>query len=366
MLFCCVAHSQEEDKQQLQDLQQQIKQKQKLIESNLATAKELQAQLQKQELAIASSAKKLDETGKQLADNQQQQNALTERQKKLQKKQAQQEAVLAKQLRSAYMAGNHDYAKMIFNLQSASKFERMLTYYQYLNAERQQQIDEFKQLGIELDDIAKQLISKQQQLESLQAEQKQQQKQLAAQQKSRQVTLASLNKKIDSEAAKVEQLQINEQTLLQALQAAQERAERQSSTGAVSLVGLGKLKGHLLHPVKGQMRRLFGDRRQGQVRWKGILIYSNEGAPVQAVQDAQVLYADWLKGFGLVIALDHGEGYMSLYGHNQALLKEVGETVRKGDTIALVGQSGGQSRPGLYFEIRHKGSPVNPSQWLSR
>jgi septal ring factor EnvC (AmiA/AmiB activator) len=114
------------------------------------------------------------------------------------------------------------------------------------------------------------------------------------------------------------------------------------------------------------MRKLFGARRQGQVRWKGVLIYGNEGAPVQAVQDAQVLYADWLKGFGLVIALDHGEGYMSLYGHNQALLKEVGETVKKGDTIALVGQSGGQSRPGLYFEIRHKGSPVNPGQWLGR
>ncbi|WP_416307040.1 murein hydrolase activator EnvC family protein [Neptunicella sp. SCSIO 80796] len=366
MFFCLSAIAQEEEQQQLQDLQQQIKQKQQLIESNLATAKELQKQLKQQELDIAISAKALAATQKQLTDNIKQQSSLTERQQKLQKQQKQQEAILAKQLRSAYMAGNHDYAKMIFNLQSASTFERMLTYYQYLNAERQQQIDEFKQLGIELDAIAAELVEKQQQLESLKTSQQKQQQKLTAQQQSRQVTLASLNKKIDSEAAKVEQLQINEQTLLQALQAAQERAQRQSSQGAVSLNGLAKFKGHLQQPVKGQMRKLFGARRQGQVRWKGILIYGNEGAPVQAVQDAQVLYADWLKGFGLVIALDHGEGYMSLYGHNQALLKEVGETVKKGDTIALVGQSGGQSRPGLYFEIRHKGSPVNPSQWLSR
>ncbi|WP_241737620.1 murein hydrolase activator EnvC family protein [Neptunicella marina] len=359
--------AQEQEKQKLDDIQQQIKDKQKQIETNLAQAKALEAQLKQQELAIAKSAKALNQTRDDLRETQAQQKQLKQRQRELQTKQDQQESVLAKQLRSAYMAGNHDYAKMIFNLQSASAFERMLTYYQYLNTERQQQIDEFKQRGIELAAIAGQLLEKASKLKQLEQDQQQQQQQLASQQKQREQTLASLTKKIDSDAEKVEQLQINEQTLLQALQAAQEKARQaERSDSEITLNGLAKQRGKLIHPVDGRMRRLFGARRQGQVRWKGILIYADEGKQVQAVDDARVLYADWLKGFGLVIALDHGDGYMSLYGHNQALLKQVGDSVHRGDSIALVGQSGGQSRPGLYFEIRHKGEPVNPSKWLVR
>ncbi|WP_394172185.1 murein hydrolase activator EnvC family protein [Thalassotalea litorea] len=99
------------------------------------------------------------------------------------------------------------------------------------------------------------------------------------------------------------------------------------------------------------------------MRWKGVLMTAPVGQPVYTIHNGTVLFADWLKGYGLVVVVDHGDGYMSLYGHNQTLLKNVGDRVEIGEPIALVGQSGGQNRAGLYFEIRHKGKPVNPKLW---
>lgn len=122
----------------------------------------------------------------------------------------------------------------------------------------------------------------------------------------------------------------------------------------------------MLHPAKGRLRRLFGRVRQGQVRWKGILFQGEEGSEIKAIQTGRVLFSEWLRGFGLVMIIDHGKGYMSVYGYNQALLKQPGDTVRRGETVALMGQSGGQTRPYLYFEIRRKGIPVNPTAWLSQ
>ena len=131
-----------------------------------------------------------------------------------------------------------------------------------------------------------------------------------------------------------------------------------------SFDGLAKLKGKLLKPADGRVRKLFGTKREGQIRWKGIIVEGNAGSNVIAIHHGKVLYADWLRGFGLVTVLDHGNGYMSLYGHNQALLHQAGDTVAAGEPIALVGQSGGQTSPNLYFEIRYKGDPVNPTQWI--
>ena len=150
--------------------------------------------------------------------------------------------------------------------------------------------------------------------------------------------------------------------MLKAIEEAQQRAQQKPA----ALAGLAKLKGTLLKPTQGRMRKLFGKRRQGQVRWKGVLFDGNSGSSVRAVHYGKVLFADWLRGFGLVTVIDHGQGYMSLYGHNQALLTQVGDSVDAGQTIALVGQSGGQSSPNLYFEIRHKGLAINPSEWIRR
>ena len=129
------------------------------------------------------------------------------------------------------------------------------------------------------------------------------------------------------------------------------------------LNGLSQLKRKLAWPVKGRINRSFGSKKQGYLKWKGVLMAAPVGRQVKTIHNGTVLFADWLKGYGLVTVIDHGQGYMSLYGHNQTLLKSVGERVETGEPIALVGQSGGQLRPGLYFEIRYRGQAVNPKKW---
>ena len=352
----------QQEQEKLQDLQEQIKQKQQQLEKQLANAKRLQQQLKNDELKIAATAKALNNTQITLENNLQQQKQLQEEKASLTNQQQQQQSLLAKQLRSAFTAGNYDYAKMLFNQQEAGKFERVITYYQYLNKARLEQIEVFKALVAQLIQVNADLVEKQHELETLQQTQKNQRSTLTSQQASRQDTLVALEKSIDSDAAQIEQLQINEQALRKAISDAQLLASQRPE----ELRGLDNLQGKLLKPTRGRMRTLFGKRRQGQVRWKGVLFNGSAGNPVRAVHYGKVLFADWLRGFGLVTVLDHGEGYMSLYGHNQALLKQVGETVEAGETIALVGQSGGQSSPNLYFEIRHKGEAVNPGKWLRK
>jgi septal ring factor EnvC (AmiA/AmiB activator) len=349
-----------QEQSDLESIQQQIKNKQVKIRQQLEAAKNLQDNLRAVELQIAKSAKELNEIEMSLAKNLQQLSELRKQQKAYLTSLEQQKMVLAKQIRSAYMTGNYDFAKMLLNQQDAANFERTITYYQYLNKARKSQIDSFNLLVIGLQKVNAKLIDNQTELEQLKGKQLEQQQALQANQTEREETLIAMQNAIESEEAKIAQLQINEKNLLEALTRAQQQVDKQD----VTLSGLSALKGRLLMPAKGNLRKMFGRFRQGQIKWKGVVINGTAGDSVIAIHHAKVLYSDWLRGFGLVTVLDHGDGYMSLYGHNQALLKQAGEAVQAGEAIALLGQSGGQSRPNLYFEIRHKGRPINPVNWL--
>ncbi|WP_340677513.1 peptidoglycan DD-metalloendopeptidase family protein [Paraglaciecola sp.] len=345
----------------LKSIQQQIKEKQQQVAEQLKRAHKLQQELEYAEVSVAKTVKALTITQRALADNKSQRTQLGKQQKEVQQQIAQQQDGLAKLIKSAYMTGNYDFAKMLLNQQDAANFERTITYYQYLNNERRHKIDEFRVLIVELEQVNAQLATKQQELAQLQSEQKAQKAQLTKQQANRESTLANIRSAIESDAAKIEILQQNEKNLQDALA----RAERESAKQNQIFSGLNGVKGKLLIPAKGELLKMFGRIRQGQIKWKGIIIKGQVGSPVIAVHQGKVLYADWLRGFGLVTVIDHGEGFMSLYGHNQALLKQAGDIVNAGETIALLGQSGGQTNPNLYFEIRHKGQPVNPTSWLN-
>jgi septal ring factor EnvC (AmiA/AmiB activator) len=355
-----VSNLKAQEQSDLESIQQQIKNKQAQIGEQLEVAKKLQDNLKVVELQIAKSAKELNKTEISLDNNQQQLSVLRKQQKGYLTSLGQQKSVLAKQIRSAYMTGNYDFAKMLLNQQDAANFERTITYYQYLNKARKSQIDSFNLLVKELQKVNAKLIDNQSELEQLKGNQLQQQQALKAKQTERETTLIAMQSAIESEEAKIAQLQINEKNLLEALTRAQQQVDQQD----VTLSGLSALKGRLLMPAEGNLRKMFGRFRQGQIKWKGIVINGTAGDSVVAIHHAKVLYSDWLRGFGLVTVLDHGDGFMSLYGHNQALLKQAGEAVQAGEAIALLGQSGGQSRPNLYFEIRHKGRPINPVKWL--
>ena len=179
----------------------------------------------------------------------------------------------------------------------------------------------------------------------------------------RNVTLLALNKKLLSTQQQLTKLKNEEANLASTLKQLETLALAEKAKANMKLSGLSQFKRKLSWPVNGRITHSFGSKKQGYLKWKGVLLKANLGNQVQTISNGTILFSDWLKGYGLVTVVDHGDGYMSLYAHNQALLKSVGDRVETGEPIALVGQSGGQAQPGLYFEIRHLGEAVNPKGW---
>ncbi|WP_417762672.1 murein hydrolase activator EnvC family protein [Shewanella sp.] len=360
ILSSTLAHASDLNKRQseLQAIQQQIASEQQDLRSNSQQRDKLLQLLKRDERAIGDAAKKLNDTENQLSTSQANIKKLNGQEADLTKQQNEQQRVLAKQLKSAYLAGNHDYSKMLLNQQDPATVERLLTYYQYLNKARIAAIDTLKQTHKELVKVQQQAKQENERLSALAIDQRAQSKQLSAEQQQRQNTLAQLQQLIDKKASGLEQLQIEEASLKRVIEQAIKAAAENPA-----MEGLAKSNGKLNWPTKGSLRNSFGSARSGNIRWKGVVIDAVEGQTVSAPASGKVIYADWLKGFGLLMVIDHGQGFMSLYGYSQALLKDVGDSVKAGEEIALVGRSGGQNQAGLYFEIRHKGEAENPAKY---
>ncbi len=342
----------------LKDVHKEIAKQRQTIAKTSKKRQKLEARLKKDELAIAVVAKKVNETNTQLTTTKTSIAKLKQEKIKLLQQKQQQQKLLAQQLRAAYSNGDHDYLKLILNQEKPASIQRTLTYYQYFNQAR---IDEIKGFEKTVADIAKVTEQQQQQadkLAQLQQQQLAQQAQLKKSNKARKSTIKQLNRQLLSKQERLQKLQSEEENLTIELNKLQQLAREE-----LDLAGLDKLQHKLAWPVKGRLLKSFGNRKQGYLRWKGVLISASIGKNVNSIHSGKVLFSDWLNGYGLVIVVDHGNGYMSLYGHNQALLKNVGDRVETGEPIALVGQSGGQSRPALYFEVRHDGKTVNPKIW---
>ncbi|BBN82725.1 non-catalytic member of peptidase subfamily M23B [Pseudoalteromonas sp. A25] len=359
LVVTSVAANESRTKQDLTEVQQELKKSQKNYQQQRDNIAALRAKLKAQELDIAKNSKALSLTRRGIAENQQHQYTLQNEAKSLENKKQRLQKLLAAQLKSAYMTGSHDYSKMLLNQEQSATLERTISYYDYFNKARITQLEELKQVFFELAKNQQQLERKQTQLAQLREQQEQRQTALVARQEERQVHLQTLNKALQQTAQAIDYLKENEQTLLSTLE---ELASIQQPEEVV-LDGLTQSKGQLQWPSQGRLRHRFGQRKHAGMSWKGVVIQAQAGTPVNSIKQGQVVYADWLNGFGWVMVVDHGKGFMSLYGHTQTLLKDVGDIVNAGETIALVGQSGGQIRSGLYFEIRHKGSAVDPVKW---
>jgi len=318
----------------------------------------LNARLKKDDFAIAKVAKNINKTQQSLQETQQKITELTLEVNELNQKKRQQEKALSHQLRTAYTAGQHDYLKLLLNQEQSSQVQRSVTYYQYLNKARIQEIKQFEGTILQLQQAEQEQEKKIDALKQLQKTQQLQKLALEKNKKKRRATLNALRKELLSNKEQLAKLEQEEASLVAAL----EKLAKDRSLNA-NLTGLNKLRRKLRWPVNGKIKHSFGTRKQGYLRWKGVVLASDVGSHVNSIHAGTVLFADWLKGYGLVTVIDHGKGYMSLYGHNQALLKNVGDTVETGEPIALVGQSGGQNEPGLYFEIRHDGKALNPKIW---
>ncbi|WP_394148350.1 murein hydrolase activator EnvC family protein [Shewanella atlantica] len=344
----------------LKSLQSQISKQQSALKDTNKQREKLISLLKQDEKAIASAAKKVNQTKLALAKTDKKLTELKQRQDELNTLKQTQQETLSNQLASAYLAGNHDYSKMLLNQQSPATIERLLAYYQYLNNARMESINELQQTMSELDEIQEKQVIERSELNKLILTQQQHSKRLNLEQAQRQKTLTQLQRTVNSRGAKLEQLQIEEASLKRIVEQA-----ILANNSSPSMEGL-KSRNKLKWPTKGRIRFGFGSRRSGQVKWKGVTLAAPEGQQVSAIAPGKVIYADWLRGFGMVLVVDHGKGYMSLYGHAQTLLKNAGDTVNKGETIALVGRSGGQTEAGLYFEVRHKGQAVDPARYCKR
>lgn len=268
---------------------------------------------------------------------------------------------LASELRSAYLIGREEPLKLLLNQEDPARAGRMFAYYSYFGRARADRISRIEAYVAGIAALEEQLKVEEERLVALEAQQKAQVTQLEAARAERGKALAALNAESRTRAAALEQLR-REQAGLEKLVRDLKRALEQYPVD--SKAEFAKLRGKLAWPVAGKLIASFGAVRAGAIKWDGMMIATERGAPVRSIAGGRIAYADWLPGLGLLVIVDHGNNYLSLYGHNDQLYKAVGERVAPGDTIAAAGDSGGRSRPELYFEIRRGGKPINPRPWF--
>ncbi|MFC3032006.1 murein hydrolase activator EnvC family protein [Pseudoalteromonas fenneropenaei] len=352
-------------KQDLLEVQQEIKRSQAKFSEQQSNLKRMEKTLRRVELSVAEHVRALDFTEQGIAENQQQQQILERESSELNKRKSILQNLLAAQLRSAYMNGAHDYSKMLLNQEHATTLERIIVYYDYLNKSRTEQLEELKSIVLRIAKNQQQLDKAKDNLLALKEEQLRRVADLKTAQQEQARQAKQLQDTLKATETAIAYLKDNEQTLRDMLAKLQAEKE-QTQARNVTLNGLQGNKGKLPWPLTGRLSNHFGARKHTGLNWNGVVIDAKEGSQIASVYQGQVVFADWLNGYGWVIVLDHGDGFMSLYGHAQTLLKDVGDTVTSGEIIALVGQSGGQQNPGLYFEIRHKGRAVNPIEWCRK
>ena len=276
-----------------------------------------------------------------------------------------QREALAEQLRSAYALGQQHSIKMLLNQHNPAEIGRIQVYFAYLNQAREQQITDFIQSVERKQVVEAELNNDLGERKKAQSAQVSQKRQLEGQRFKRKQLLAKLDADISNQEKTLTDLESSRNKIENLLMSLGELlADIPASPNDKQ--AFGKQKGHLPWPVKGPFLAKFGtSKTQGDLKWKGVLIGTDYGTPVQAISHGQIAFSDWLQGYGFITIIDHGDGYMSLYGHNESLFKQAGDWVVAGEVIATSGDSGGQPKPGLYFEIRARGKPVNPDQWCS-
>jgi len=325
----------------------------------------VRTELRKLEVKIALSAKKLRKTQRKHKKSVKNLKKSKSELKKLKRHLARQRSILADQLRSAYAMGQQPQLKMLLNQQDPTEAGRTMVYFNYFNQARGDEIETFlssieKQRKLESD--IEQSI---QNLTALVVAKKHEKKQLSSNRNRRKKLLVQLNKDIDSQQLTLKDLHSSRSRIEDLLMSLGELLA-DIPAEAVNQKPFGQLRGKLPWPVKGRLRASFGTtRHQGDLKWNGVVINADYDTRVRAVTHGRVAFADWLQGYGFITIIDHNDGYMSLYGYTQELYKQVGDWVEASEVIATVGDSGGQLKSGLYFEIRKQGKPVNPKKWCS-
>lgn len=344
----------------LQQLRADIAQIQSRLDADLASRDELQLELARAERQVAEIDRTLRATGALVAENQERIGAIEQRMDDIAAQMAETSAELGAQLRLAHQQGGHSRLKLLLNQENPRELARQMAYHGYLSRARLALLAELERLHERMRDSRVELGRELAQLGELQARQRDELGVLQAARQERDQALHRLQARIESQEDQLVVMQ-RDAAELQDLIEELARALRDIPMD-IEVPSILGLQGQLPAPVQGPLRRRFGDARGGELRWNGWLIGAAQGAAVRAIAHGRVAYADWLRGYGMLLIIDHGDGVMSLYGNNESLLHQVGAWVAAGDEIATAG--GGE--PGLYFELRRDGQPVNPAAWLMR
>ncbi|AVD85226.1 peptidase M23 [Pseudomonas sp. SWI6] len=415
LLSPAFADERAQTQQQLDATRQDIAELKKMLGKLQEEKSGVQKDLKSTETDIGNLEKQVEALQQELKKTEGELERLDTEKKKLQSARTEQQRLIAIQARSAYQNGREEYLKLLLNQQNPEKFARTLTYYDYLSKARMEQLRAFNETLRQLANVEQDIARQQEQLLTQRADLDTQRQALEAERSKRQQVLAKLNSDMKDRDQKLQAreqdqadlakvLKTIEETLArqareaeearkkallaqqeaekrrqqEALAAARERDDAEpakkarttlgpmvSSDGASYGGAFSAARGKLPWPVNGRLLARFGDARGSDARakWDGVMISASPGTQVRAVHGGRVVFADWLRGAGLLVILDHGNGYLSLYGHNQSLLKSAGDIVKAGEAISTVGDSGGQDSAGLYFAIRQQGRPTDPAQW---
>ena len=347
--------------EQLQAVKAEIERVTREVSSEQVERDRLTRELRGAELSVATARDALADVRHERAEDAARRAALAGEKRARETQLDQNRAALAGQMRAAYLIGRQEPVKLLLNQKDPALAGRMFAYYSYFGRARAGQIRLIEDDVRRLAELDAQLEAEDAKLAQLEEQQRAQLNQLEQARERRSHVLVSLEAQSRSRAQNLERLRAQQsglEKLVRELRAAMERFPVEGNDAFT------RLRGKLAWPVSGRLVARFGDSRAGGVRWDGVLVATERGAPVKAVCQGRVIYADWLPGLGLLTIVDHGDGYLSLYGHNERLYKAAGEQVAAGDTIAAAGDSGGSARPELYFEIRKAGKPVDPRPWF--
>ncbi len=351
-------------KAQLEKLKSRISELSEAQNRELRERDSVQASLREAELRISRLTREQRSLEKKASNAQQRLKNLEAEQTVLAAEKRTQLDWLGKTVRASYQAGRQERIKLLLNQEQPDQIARLLRYQEYYQRARTDrlkavngELDELKAIALRVDKARQALLDKRSDVQRHADK-------LQTAQKERQTTLASLNRSLDDRGSNLNQLKADQQRLQKLL----EDMQRSLNDIPADLGGkpFGKLAGKLPWPVEARISTGYNSRREGALRWQGVIFNAAPGTPVRAIHSGRVVFADWLRGYGLLTIVDHGNGYLTLYGYNQSLLREVGEWVSAGDSLALAGNSGGNRTNGLYFEIRHRGKAVNPTRWCNQ
>lgn len=349
---------------ELEEVRARISELKVSMDESAAARDRLTGELQEAEVVIASKRIRLQELERERDYSTRKKNALDAQLAEREAELDEESRELASQVRAAYMSGSQERIKLLLNQRDPATLGRLMAYYGYLNDYRAENIDAVTGHIRELAEIRGQVAAEEARIAALARERYAELTELNVAQEERQALLVSLRERLADEGREVERLAAQEEDLSRLIA---ELTSILSDYPIRSEEPFSEHRGRLTWPVAGTLLHDFGQPRvSDSVRWNGVVLGAPRGREVRSIYHGRVVFSDWLAGMGLLVVVDHGEGYMTLYGYNETLLKNTGDWVAPGDVIATVGDSGGQAAAALYFEIRRGTRPVNPREWVTK